>query len=68
MVWYEFVWFGHNSEAEFTTMNESINDQGGYRVARAAKKLKREGHCMIWVVASPLFLDESSQLRCDNEL
>ena len=21
MVWYEFVWFSHNSEAEFTTMN-----------------------------------------------
>ena len=36
--WYGLVWFGQNSEAEFKTMNQSINHKGGYRAARAAKK------------------------------
>ena len=36
--WYGLVWFGQNSEAEFKTMNQLINDKGGYRAARAAKK------------------------------
>ena len=54
MVWYEFVWFSHNSEAEFTTMNIGrgyvinvgrgyvINYKGRHRAARAAKKIIAE--------------------------
>ena len=44
MVWYGMVWFGRNCEAEFKTINQSINEsmnqKGGYRAARAAKKVK----------------------------
>ena len=35
---YGLVWFIRNSEAEFKTINESMNDKGGHRAARAAKK------------------------------
>ena len=34
----QLVWFGQNSEAEFKTINQSLNDKGGHRAARAAKK------------------------------
>ena len=39
--WYNLVWFGQNSEAEFKIINQVINLKGGYRAARAAKKYKR---------------------------
>ena len=45
MVWYEFVWFGHNSEAECwkrlcnptPSLTQSVGNEGGHRAARAAK-------------------------------
>ena len=54
--WYGLVWFGQNSEAEFKTMNQSINHKGGYRAARAAKN---HFYCrylvkmliLIWIMA-----------------
>ena len=46
MVWYEFVWFGHNYEAECwkwlcnptPSLTHSAGNEGGHRAARAAKK------------------------------
>ena len=48
MVLYEFVWFGHNSEAECwkrlcnpqPLMTDRQTDKGGHRAARAAKKIR----------------------------
>ena len=48
MVWYEFVCFGHNSEAECwkrfcnpeQLISQSRSNEGRYRAARAAKKVR----------------------------
>ena len=44
IVWYEFEWFGHNSEAEcwkrLCNPEQWMTHKGGHRAARAAKKWK----------------------------
>ena len=50
MVWYEYVWFGHNFEAEcwkrLCNPQPLMNDKGGHRAARAAKNWKCK-YCLV---------------------